>query len=301
MESQNTQKSSGSKFWMILSFLLMAVVAFLSYSLYQEMQKLQSSETQVVELGDEKAQITAELEDMLAQYEELSVTSSDMEGKIEEQKEKIEKLLKEAKDKNWTIHKLKKETETLRNIMKGYLVTIDSLNTANQTLIAEKSKMSKELGKERQAKSELIKEKGSLEEKVKIGAKLEALDLSANAQKVRSNNLHRDTDRAKYSEKIKTCFTLNKNELTKAGKKEIFIRIITPNGEVLADAQDESKMFEYDGIKGLYTLKREIIYDNTELDLCYYWDVVGSLAAGKYIVEVYAENYSIGSTSFTLK
>jgi len=44
-----------------------------------------------------------------------------------------------------------------------------------------------------------------------------------------------------------------------------------------------------------------VLYDNQEVDMCLYWDVTSELSEGKYIVEVYAEDYFMGSTEFTLK
>ena len=60
-------------------------------------------------------------------------------------------------------------------------------------------------------------------------------------------------------------------------------------------------MFTYDGKEGLYSRTEEVMYDNEELDMCLYWDVTKELNEGKYIVEVYAEDYYMGATEFELK
>jgi hypothetical protein len=60
-------------------------------------------------------------------------------------------------------------------------------------------------------------------------------------------------------------------------------------------------MFEFDGVRGLYSVKKEIIYENKELDVCLYWVVDEELSPGKYVVYAYAENHEIGVTEFTLK
>ncbi len=84
-------------------------------------------------------------------------------------------------------------------------------------------------------------------------------------------------------------------------KKKLYLRIIDPSGEVLALDQSEDYMFTYDGKEGLYSRTEEVMYDNEELDMCLYWDVTKELNEGKYIVEVYAEDYYMGATEFELK
>ena len=66
---------------------------------------------------------------------------------IDAKRERIEELIKEAakhKGDATIISKLKKETQTLRSIMQSYVRTIDSLNTLNQTLEAEKKTVLKQ-------------------------------------------------------------------------------------------------------------------------------------------------------------
>lgn len=213
-------------------------------------------------------------------------------------------MLKEAekhKDDAWTIHKLRKEAKTLREVMKDYLVTIDSLNTANQELIAQKAEVETKLTQQKTENKELSNKNEELAEKVKIGSKLRVVDLVSFGQRVKNNTVHRETDRAKRVDKIKTCFTIDRNEVTKPGKKDIYLRVIGPDGEVLAYDQNEKYMFTYDGKEGLYTRKEEIMYENEETDMCLYWDMLKEAQEGTYIVEVYAEDYFMGTTTFELK
>ena len=248
--------------------------------------------------------MTRELEDMLAQYDSVSTDNEDMLAQISEQKEQIEKMLKEAekhKDDAWVIYKLRKEASTLRDVMKNYLVTIDSLNTANQELIVQKAEVETKLSKQKEQNTELSDKNDKLAEKVKIGSKLKAVDLISFGQRVKNNTVHRETDRAKRTDKIKTCFTIDKNEVTKPGKKIIYLRIIGPDGGVLSFDQSKEYMFTYDGKEGLYSRKEEIVYEGEETDMCLYWDMVDEALEGKYIVEMYAEDYMMGTTTFQLK
>ncbi len=303
MSDQN--KSSGnSKLMLILVILLFISNGFTAYLFITEHQEKVEIVTQNTDLTVEKDNLTLELENMLAQYDSVQTDNEEYRAERAEQRAKIEEMLAEAeKHKNdaWVIHELKKETGTLRKIMKDYIVTIDSLNTVNQNLVVAKKQVETQLDDQKVENQELNKTNEQLSKKVKLGSKLRVVDLASSAQRMKSGTVSRETNRAKRVDNVKTCFTIDKNEVSKPGKKWIYLRIISPNGEVLALDQTESYMFTYDGKEGLYSRKEEVMYDNDELDMCLYWDVKEELTEGKYIVEVYAEDYFMGTTQFELK
>ena len=103
------------------------------------------------------------------------------------------------------------------------------------------------------------------------------------------------------TDKIKCCFTIGANELTKPGNKDVFLRIIDPSGKVLTPKEDKANMFEFDGVRGLYSVKKEVMYENKDVDVCMYWEVLEELSSGKYIVYAYTDGHEIGVTEFTLK
>ena len=298
------KKSGSNRGLLIVVILLVLTNAATAYLLYSERQENVQLVTANTDLSTEKDALTIELEEMYAKYDSVETDNTEMLAQIEEQKTKIEELLAEAekhKDDAWIIHKLRKEAATLRDVMKNYLVTIDSLNTVNQQLIKEKAQVQTQLEGQKEANQELNEQNEELAEKVKIGSKLKVVDLISVAQRVKSNTVHRETNRARSTDKIKTCFTIDRNEVSKPGKKDIYIRIIDPDGDVLAYGQTKEYMFTYDGKEGLYTRKEEVMYENEEVDLCYYWDMMSEAKKGKYLVEVYAEDYFMGTTEFSLK
>ncbi len=254
-------------------------------------------------LDDQKKELEAELEDMYTQYEGMKTANDTLNSQLAEQQEKIQELLTKAKNNNWTMYKLRKETETLRDIMKGYLKTIDSLNTANIQLTAEKQMVTLKLQKEIKKTDELSEQNTELSEKVKIGERIQAQDIFAAALKQRKNNTHRETDRASRTYMLKACLTLEKNDLTPKGKMMVYARIIGPNGKVVCLEESEDNMFEFEGVKGLYSVKKEVDYQGQDVDVCMYWTYkeLAEVASGTYEVYMYAKNYELGKTSFTLK
>ncbi|GAB4375270.1 MAG: hypothetical protein Kow0075_01530 [Salibacteraceae bacterium] len=300
-ETSSTQQQRTLLILVLVLLLTNLVTAYFLFQSHSENVELVTTNT---DLEYERNELKAELNAMLAKYDSVNTDNEEMKAQIAEQRAQIEKLLKEAekhKADAWTIYKLKKEAETLRKVMRSYLVTIDSLNTVNQGLVKEKAEVQQQLVSQKKVNENLSQQNQELSEKVKIGSKLRVVDLFAVGQRVKNNTVHRETDRARRVDKIKTCFTIDKNEVTKPGSKTVYLRIIKPDGEVLAYDKTREYMFTYDGKEGLYTRKEEILYENEELDMCLYWDVTEELQEGRYIVEVYAEDYLMGTTEFELK
>jgi len=288
---------------LIIALLALSIVVngVLGFMIMQKNDNIEQLAGTNEEITEEKDELEGELFDMLAQYDSLETSNDTLNVQLSEERAKVEELIAKVKSGNWTIYKLKKETESLRKIMKGFVVTIDSLNTANQVLIGENQEIKSELGKERDRSSQLESAKDKLSKKVEIGERLSAVFMEAYAQRVKSNTIHKRTEKASRTDKIKGCFTIGVNELTKPGKKNVYLRVIGPDGKVLTLKNNEDNMFEFDGVRGLYSVKKEVIYENEELDVCMYWVVQNELKPGKYIVYAYADNHEIGVTEFALK
>lgn len=302
METQQPNKANGvNKILVGLVILLFGFCGFLIWQNMQLKEVIVEKEIVYVDVATERDNVKAELEEMLAQYNNLETTNGQIRAELEAEKAKIEELLKNIKNKDWTIHKLKKETETLRTIMKGFVVQIDSLNTVNKELRAEKEVVQGELKSERNKTENLTKEKENLTNKVTIASYLKTVGLKSYGVKVKGDNTGKENDRAKRIEKIRTEFTVLKNEITPPGDKWIYIRILAPDGKVLSEKTDDSNKFEFNGVKGLYSSKKQINYQNQEVKVAIDWKKIEEFPIGEYNVEVYADGVDIGKTKFTLK
>lgn len=288
----------------LLIVVVILLLGFCGYLIWQnlELQKnLESKEIQYVEASSERDKVKMELEDMLAQYNALETTNETIKAELEAEKAKIEELIKKMKGKDWSIYKLKKETETLRTIMKGYVHQIDSLNTINKELRAENQVVRNELSSEKSKTENLTKENQGLSNKVTIASYLKTVGLKSYGVKVKSDNTGKENDRAKKIDKIRTSFTIQKNDITPPGNKWVYVRILTPDGKVLSEKTDDSNKFDFNGIRGLYSAKKQINYQNQEMELTIDWKKIDEFPVGEYNVEVYADGVDIGKTKFTLK
>jgi hypothetical protein len=256
---------------------------------------------EITKVTSERDKVTAELEDMLAQYKEMEINNEELSAELEAEKAKIEELLKKAKGKDWTIYKLKKETKTLRTIMKGFVVQIDSLNQINGRLKDENEVVKTKLNTEKNKNQNLTEKNEDLSDLVTVASYLKTSGLKSYGVKVKSNNTGKATDRAKRVGKIRTEFTILKNSITIPGNKWVYIRILTPDGKVLSEKTDDNNKFDFNGVRGLYSAKKQIDYKNQQITLTIDWKKTEDFPIGEYNVEIYADGVDIGKTKFSLK
>lgn len=309
METTNNQppKQSNTNKVLILLIALLTVVCGVLFWLYLDQKKVTQTEIgEKKEVIDEKDAVTKELENMLQQYDALQSDNTALQSEMDAQKQRITDLLSEVekyKGSAAMMSKYKKETETLRTIMRNYVATIDSLNTLNLRLNEENVEVKKELGTQVNKYQELNKVKEDLTKTVKQASVLSTAELKGTGVYYKSGGKEVETNKAGRTEKIKTCFTLGENKITKPGPKEIFVRIISPQGKILAEGADENYMFEYEGIQGVYSSKKTIDYQNQKQTVCSYFEVKQGeeLPGGKYVAQVYSDGVNIGTVNFELK
>lgn len=310
METKETNKAvvqdkpTGNKNNKLMMVIIILLLGFCGYLIWQNLElkkAIDKGEIAYTEVSTERDQVQAELEEMLKQYEDLETNNQELSAELAAEKAKIEELIKKAKGKNWTIYQLKKETETLRKIMKGFVVQIDSLNQLNNKLTDENKTVKNQLSNEQKKAQELTEQNEDLNTLVTVASHLKTLNLSAYGVKVKNDNTGKEMDRAKKVDKIRTSFTVQKNTITKPGKKWLYVRILTPDGRVLSEKTDDSNKFDFNGVRGLYSSKKEIDYKNEDMQVTIDWVKIDDFPVGEYNVEVYADGVDIGKTKFTLK
>ncbi len=297
-------KKGGSNILLIVLVVILLIASgFLFWQNQQINKDLDRYEMRAEDLKQEKENVTGLLEEMLVQYDTLNSENDQLNAEMEGQREHIKELMKQVekhKDDQWLIYKYRKEAETLRDIMKGYVVTIDSLNTLNIELTAEKLELEEQLGTVTGEKDELATQAESLQGQIAKGSVLHTTAINSGAIRVRSNGKQVETNKANRAEMIKTCFSLGENRITKGGTKNLYLRIISPDGKVLSSSDGDNR-FKFKGVEGEFSVKREVNYQNEAMDVCMFWSVSEDIGTGQYIVEIYESEKNIGQATFDLK
>lgn len=290
----NTEKGQ-KKTGLILTILVIALSVALGL-MFLQYNKLKTDNTIVQEaLEDQKESLSNELKDMMSEYEGLKSENDSINNQIEKQQDRIKKLLSINANNLEKIKLYKKELATLREVMRSYIVQIDSLNVRNQMLVTEKEEVTNALAEARKSNENLSKEKEDLNSKVQVASVLSAKSINVEPL----NRRGKETDKAAKVTKIKTCFTVRENPLVPAGEKTVFLRITRPDELILATSEQD--VFNYEGKQIVFSAKRDVTYENKDVDLCIFWDNTGELINGEYNVDLFTEGHLIGSGTFILR
>lgn len=289
-------KSKAVAFLAALIVVLCFVLAGVGWLYYAEKQEATEIQNQLIA---EKDTIASNLKNIMYEYAVLETDNETIKQKLAEEQERAAKLydeLRKVKQVSYSkIKEYQKELGTLRAIMKDMVKEIDSLNTLNQQLIAENIKVRQEFTMSQKTVETLEKRTEELSSTVSKGSVIRVRDIIPLPINRRGN----EVTRASRVEKIQTCFTLSENSIAKAGNRRVYIRILGPDGFILAKSNTD--LFEFDGERIVFSASREVDYQNRDVEMCIFYDNNGELISGKYQVTIYLDGYMVGVGEFVLK
>ncbi len=295
------EKNRENRFLIIIIFILAILLLLLGWQYWKQKQNMV---VQVQASTASRDSVRSDLINLQADYATLKTSDQKIQDNLNSKKDTITMLLQQAekyKNDPYIIARLKKETETLRSIMKDYVKSIDSLNTINKQLTLENSQIGDSLKSEKTHSGQLEDQNVKLKSVVHTGSMLAATTISAEGVHFRFGKKETVTDKAKKAEKIKLSFTITANRIAKSGNKDIYIRILTPDGKELSKTGDESSIFKFEGTKGYYDAMQTVDYTNQDISQVIYCENSSGFIPGNYIIKLYSEGAEMGETTLTLK
>ncbi len=167
------------------------------------------------------------------------------------------------------------------------------LLTENTTLKTEKNQLSDSI-------SSLAQTSNQLSEQVAIASQLKVTGMKIFA--VNSSGKERETEfRNRHIENIKIEFTISENKVAPIEGKDLLIRVIAPDNNVLFDVTRGSGSFSFEGREMFYTAKKEVLYDRNSQQVTLLYNKGSEYDLGKHTVEVYTDDYLMGKGSFVVK
>jgi hypothetical protein len=280
----------------ILAVLLVAalVVNFMREdNLKKTNARLMVAYSQLDSIGSEMDQKIIQIEQLGGNVEELIVVRDSLE------REKTGLL--EARTRS------EKQIRDLRNRVEGYRellvmkdVEITELKKLNEDLVVENIELKTERNVLNQNLREAQKTQEQLTQKVQVASRLEAENIYVAALNDKGRAWE-DEFRARQISKLQVKFNIAKNDVAPVSGKEILMRIIDDNENVLFDVARGSGTFTLDGKETFYTSKQEILFDNTQQEVSFLYDKGSEYLPGRYVMEIYTDGYMMGSKSFRVK
>jgi len=291
-----TQKKDLRNNIIVIALSVVLVVVVVLYFMQNREHK-----TIVNEIRAEKDSIQFELTQIAESYDSLKTENDTINEQLFVAQAKVKDLLLEvAQTKKISYSKIsgyQKQVTTLRGIMRDFVVQIDSLNRRNEQLMAENLEVKQQYKQVEQKNQQLHQEKERLQQNLKRASMLKTRDLVAEPINSRS----KVTKFARRAEKVRIYFVLGQNNATPRGAKNIYARIMRPDQLLLV--KSENDLFQFEDLKIQYSAMREVVYEGKDLPVAIFWDNTNEpeLMTGTYTVNLFADGFEIGETTFTLQ
>lgn len=295
--------------YIIGAVVVAALAAWLVFSTVSANRRAEAAraEMEMLQLDMAQKELESEYNDLNSEFEQFEnsrryITDDSIKRELNDkyeaarlQVEKLQQELANSKRKSAAeISKLRGEIDTLRALLKHYVEEIDRLNKENEALrsenkeIKEKNRTLSNRVSETQRQNEQLNERMTLAERLNVtGLSLTALNKKGKAEK-----------KVTKATQLMASFTIPQNNSTPVGEKTIYMRIVSPSGQVLGNGGK----FSFEGANVEYTAKKSIEYAGEEIGgITIYYDVNTPLIAGDYTVELFADNFRLISRAFNLK
>lgn len=177
------------------------------------------------------------------------------------------------------------------------------LRAANQQLFAENQDLKTTQAEIEEEVVQLNMQKQDLQAKVDVASMLKAENISIAAVNSRGKERVETTKdfRNRQIERLKVSFNLADNKVAQKGPRNVYIQVLDGNAQPIFDVAKGSGTFMIDGAEQFYTVKQDIIFDNTEQVLTFYYEKGSDYASGNHEVQIFVDNYQVGKKTFSVK
>ncbi|TVT37622.1 hypothetical protein FNT36_20815 [Hymenobacter setariae] len=317
MEPQNEQpeprqNNSRVLLWVALVLVLLGINGVLFYLNTQKKTENEQLTTQV-QAKDAKleAQIK-EFEDLKANYErqsqdlqKLGLSNDSLVARIAGINADLLKL-RSFKAGSFSLAQQKQFKQRALNLesqLKKKDDEIAALKASNETLYTETTTLKEKQNKLTDTISTIAKTNRELSDKVNVASRLQADNIHVSI--LTSKNKEKDDDKeefkAKRVDRLKVTFNLARNDVSPKETKQIYMRILEPDGAALYNLSTGGGTFTVDGQEAFYTQKQDVVFDNTKQPLNFVYAKGGDYKIGQHTVELYEGGALMGKTTFTLK
>lgn len=288
----------------IIIALLSVVIIIQGVKIYLDHQESVAQESQLTSAEEELATTIQQLNDIREELDEKIAEIEALGGDAEElqrAKEEIDAELKRSRRANrQVIAQLRDKVEGYETLLKVKDQEIEKLKEINQVLLTENTGLKVEKNQLSDSINELSQSKEELVSKVEMASRLKAENIKIFAVNNRGK-LREQPFRRKQLNKLRVEFNIAENDVAPVEGKNILIRIVDNNEQVIFDVARGSGTFMLGGKEEFYTANQEILFDNTRQQLAFEYEKGTEYEPGLYTLEVYTDDYRMGSGQFVVK
>ena len=297
--------SSRKKILLIVIGLLILTNLVVLFLFYQNNQKktteLQTSQTELQETYAKLESISNELDLKIQEIQKLGGDVEELRLIRETLEQEKEQLQNDQVLAQKRYNQISNRVEGYRELLLNKDKEIAKLQEENKVLFAENTELKEEQQELNKTITQINTEKDQMAEKVAVASQLEAENIKVVGLNSRGKGKERDRYRNNQLEQVQVTFNLAKNDVAEIKGRDIFVRIVEPDGNVIFDVAKGSGTFMLDGEEIFYTQKKDILFDNTGQALSFIYEKGSDYTEGRHQVEIYADDYMIGSAIFEVR
>ena len=289
------------KSFIIVSVIMLVIIAALVVWNFSQRQELNEM---VEQMTIEKEELEEEYEDLAIQfdgYQQMDIHNDSLQDLLSREQQRVQDLLEELRQTKASnarkIAELKKELATVRAVMKDYVRQIDSLNATNARLTEENIQVKEENQLVKAQNTELTNANAQLTETVERASMLEVTSCALTML----NKNDKKTRMVSHMHKLQFDYVIAKNITCTPGLKELYARVITPEGSVMGES--DTKVFPFENLYIPYTMMQQFEYKGEAYSgTCYCaFGEADEVQPGYYSVDFFCDGNLIGSFPFQLK
>ena len=301
-----TEKKKNNKLGLIIAFLAILVI-IQGVKWYLDHQRKNELKTELanrdVELEETYNKLESVSNELQLKIEEISKLGGDVE-ELRLAKEELEAekdRLQESSDVGWArLYKIRDKVEGYETLLREKEAEIQRLKAVNEELLSENTDLKVAQNMLSDSIQDLAATTEQLGEKVARASTLKAENIKISAVNKRGREREGEF-KNRQIEGLKVGFNLAENSVAPIEGKDIHIRIIEPEGNVVFDVARGSGTFLVGGREEFYTSTQVILFDNTMQQITFLYDKGSEYTVGEHVVEIYADEDLIGSKIFTVK
>lgn len=193
----------------------------------------------------------------------------------------------------------RKQLSDMKIALEAKVVEIKKLKSQNKNLLTEIESQNVVMYKQKTENDTLVSKQKRLESTLKDASKLVPGNFTVIALREKKSGKEEQTDKAKYTNKLKASFSINGNPVAKTGKRVFYIQVLDQKNKVLG----ENKLIEFGNNKALvYSFIVAVDFQGKTANV---YGVLNSdenkFQKGTYFVNFFDKQEIMGSTSITLE
>jgi len=306
---KRSKKLNGAgMFFLFTTILLLGAGIFISADFAKKSKEanalnteLSASEKRYTELDARYTVALADIESYRGKNATLDSLISLKERSLLEMKANLNK---ERKNRQLGEKEYKSQLTDLNSLITGLTIKIDSLQKVNGVLVVQKDSLGNDIFQKQTVITQLQTTNTSLSQKVTVASLLIPTHIEAIGIRDKSNGKVAETNHASKAQHLRICFDIPQNKVAEAGSKTFLVRVLNPDGSVLAMDNQGSGVFNSveTGAQMQYTTSLSADYQQqSQAGLCAVWNQSTPFQEGKYTAEIYQDGYLTGKQVFELK